>query len=305
MKNTLKNLLNCSKVILQTQFSILSVLLFSNKIGIRKIQSFSKRAIILGNGPSLANDKENIEEIKNQNSTDLWAVNFFANSDFFQTIKPTHYVVADPIFWRKDLNESQKTLLCKLLYNLNSKTDWRLILAIPYEAKNSFFISQISNKTISIIYYNRTPATGLSYVTRLLYDLQLAIVPAYNVLIATLTLAIPLKYEEIYIFGADHSWHEELRVTNNNETHVEQIHFYDKKSKPEPVHKDHSTTFDIGELFIRWGNVFKQYHTLAQYAQLHDVAIFNASSKTYIDAFERIPHDFISKKAAEPIITQK
>lgn len=66
--------------------------------------------------------------------------------------------------------------------------------------------------------------------------------------------------------GADHSWHEELSFVDGEGVLVAQKHFYDNEAERKPVYKDGSEFFTIGDLFIRWGKVFKIYEILALYA---------------------------------------
>ncbi|THF57629.1 hypothetical protein [Pseudothauera rhizosphaerae] len=293
MKSTLKKLSSILSLTLQTAASFAAVILFSKKTNLATPARTANNAIVLGNGPSLKNGRETIKNARREGDFDIWSVNLFANSDFFESIKPTHYVLADSSHWKKDISQEVKSLLDGLQQSLNQKTKWPLTLIVPYEARNSEFIEKISNKNISIKYYNRVPATGFPSLIRILYDKNLALPPAYNVLIATTFLAISAKYKNIYIFGADHSWHEEIKITEKNILEANQTHFYDNEAPPRPIYKDAHAQFNIGEIFIRWGQVFNQYYTLNEYAKTHNIKIKNASSKTYIDAFERIPADSI------------
>ena len=62
----------------------------------------SKKSIIIGTGPSLIND---INEIKNykKDECDFFGVNFFANTETFFDLKPNYYFLADKLFGLKSL----------------------------------------------------------------------------------------------------------------------------------------------------------------------------------------------------------
>ena len=64
------------------------------------------RAIILCNGPSLTKDMQKIQN--RSNGADLYCVNSFATTEYFKKLKPSFYVLADPMFWRDDINQSLK-----------------------------------------------------------------------------------------------------------------------------------------------------------------------------------------------------
>jgi len=122
-----------------------------------------------------------------------------------------------------------------------------------------------------------------------LFDVNLGIPYAFNVVNTALFLAIRSGTRSIYVAGADHSWHESLIVDKNNNLLVTQEHFFDgQQAAPQPVFKSRAhDAFSIGELFIRWGNVFLGYRVVKEYADRKKASILNIGSKTYIDALPR------------------
>ena len=56
-----------------------------------------KRLLILGNGPSLKKDIERINLI--HGTSDIFAVNNFANTEYFEKYKPKYYFLFDRMFW--------------------------------------------------------------------------------------------------------------------------------------------------------------------------------------------------------------
>ena len=70
--------------------------------------SFYKRfdtCVVLGNGPSLKEDINNINHIGN----DFVVVNHFSESEKFNLYKPTKYVIIDTYFWDANSHKSHKT----------------------------------------------------------------------------------------------------------------------------------------------------------------------------------------------------
>ena len=112
---------------------------------------------------------------------------------------------------------------------------------------------------------------------------------AYNVLVAALFLAINAGYENIYFLGADHSWHQNIVVKNDNLLYIKDSHFYDLKTNYKLFDKGKAgELFKVHEVFLGWGRLFEVYILLNEYAQSRGVSIINVSLESFIDAFQRI-----------------
>lgn len=289
LKSQAKEIIKEIKEILQIIMSISCVIVFSKFKKPKMLDSLKELAIVLGNGPSLAQDMKEIELLATRREADIWAVNNFAKSPEYLTIKPRFYVLADPNYWTHSTSPQATASRDSLFDSINTSTEWTLYLYVPFEAQKSAIEEKIKNNKVKIIYYNRTPVSGVRKIRNMIYDSGLGMPPAYNVLIAAIYLTINLGYKEVAIFGADHSWHEELKTDHNNDLIVTQHHFYDKKATPDKIYKEHNIPFRISEIFSRWGLVFLQYEILREYAEKKKSLIYNHSSKSYIDAFDRPP----------------
>jgi len=113
------------------------------------------KLLILGNGPSLNNT---LEKFKYFYNFDSLVVNLFAKTDFYKIVRPRWYLLADPAFFLKkqDLSERLKILVDELKDCLINRTEWNLNLCIPVTAYNSEFVKEIitKNKFIEIYCYN-------------------------------------------------------------------------------------------------------------------------------------------------------
>jgi hypothetical protein len=109
----------------------------------------------------------------------------------------------------------------------------------------------------------------------------------HNVLIPTIYLAINLGFKKIFLFGADHSWHEEIKVDNKNLMTVNHQHFFENQEVRMPMYRLDGTNYFIHDIFRKLCLAFKGYFVLREYADFRKAAIKNASSKSYIDAFEK------------------
>jgi hypothetical protein len=98
------------------------------------------------------------------------------------------------------------------------------------------------------------------------------------------------------LIGADTSWHEAIRVDQKtNELFYEIEHFYGTKRIKCYMDCEQITPVKVHEEFYATGRVFELYRLLREYADFNVVTIFNASKKSYIDAFERITLDDFCK----------
>lgn len=274
--------------VFQTIFSIFKIILLSKYFTkLRNKNLPTKECVILANGPCLKKDLENNltfirERIK-------FCVNFFALSEEYEKLQPNYYVIAAPEFWLKKTSDYFKEQKNKLISNLNSKTKWDLTLLIPYQAKKSQFLNALRrNNYIKIKHYNNTPVEGLQSIINYLFKLNLGMPRPHNVLIPSIFLALNIGFKKIYIFGADHSWHEEIKVNELNQTTVNHEHFYDKSEIRMPMYKLDGKEYHIHDIFRKLHYAFKGYFILKDYAEFLNAKIYNASSKSYIDAFERI-----------------
>jgi hypothetical protein len=270
--------------------SILKIILLS-KLSLKLPKSTLKKAAILGNGPSLkttlANDLDFIK------TTDIYAVNLFSLSAEYTQIKPQNYVILDPAFFLFNPENDGRADIKKALACLIKDTTWVMKLFVSYKVKKSYFVQQIiqSNQNIQFCYFNYTIVEGFSWFRHRIFNLNLGMPQCQNILACALFLAIRRRYDEIYLFGADHSWHEEIRVNENNEIEVKQVHFYDNASQVKHAKildvntKVHS---DLQTIFLSLHKAFYGYHILKQYANYQSVDVLNASTKSYIDAFERV-----------------
>jgi hypothetical protein len=284
----LQKITNFFTALFQSFFSIVKIALLSNWfVGLKKMGTDEVECVILGNGPCLNKDFElNLDFIKSRKKL---CVNFFALSKEYDLIKPDYYVLSAPEYWLTNTTDwflEKRTLL---LESLLSKTTWRMNLLIPFAAKNSELCQKInSKKNIEITYFNNTPVEGFTTIINVLFKMNLGMPRPHNVLVPSIYLAINLGFRKIIIFGADHSFHEEIIIDESNRMTLNHEHFYDKKEVRMPMYKLDGKQYYIHDIFRKLYLAFSGYFILKNYADYMKVTVLNASSKSYIDAFEKI-----------------
>ncbi|MBN8825811.1 MULTISPECIES: hypothetical protein [unclassified Spirosoma] len=255
---------------------------------------------VLGNGPSLNESlAEQFDFIK---QTEIVCVNNFAHADIFTRLQPQDYIISDPNYFVFTEQTTDRDDIRQTLTVFRERVNWPMTLYVPHFAKGSYLLKTIeqSNPAISVVYFNYTVVRGFQRLVHWLYARGLGMPQAQTVIIAALALMINRKFERIYLFGADTSWHEQIRLNDQNQLLIKQIHFYDKPKDVthQPVYSDaqRQRTFSMASQFLSLHKVFRGYEVLRDYADDQGVKIINASAKSYIDAFER-------EKLPQPITT--
>ena len=250
------------------------------------------RCSVLGNGPSLNDSLANHLDFLLE--TELICVNGFALTDYFTRLRPANYILADPNCFTFNDATTGREDLHQILVALIEQVNWSMRLFIPNFARGSYFIRKLEagNPGIALIYYNPTIIRGFTGFRHWLYKANLGMPQAQTVIVTALFLMINRKFDQIFLFGADTSWHEQIRISDTNQLLIKQVHFYDKAKDVAfmPVYSDaqRTQTFTMASQFLSLHKVFRGYEVLRQYADYRQVRVLNASSKSYIDALERV-----------------
>lgn len=247
---------------------------------------------VLGNGPSLTESlTEQFDFIR---QTEVVCVNNFAHADIFTSLRPQNYVISDPNYFVFTEQTTDRDDIRRTLTIFLERVNWPMTLYVPHFAKNSYLLGRIErgNPQIQVVYFNYTVVGGFRWFRYWLFANGLGMPQAQTVIIAALTLMINRKFETIYLFGADTSWHEQIRLNDQNQLLIKQLHFYDKPKdvSHQPVYRDaqRQRTFSMASQFLSLHKVFRGYEVLRNYADYRGVRVLNASTKSYIDAFERV-----------------
>ena len=286
VEKTYKKLGNFFSQCINTIVSLMKVLIRSKFVAKLPLAG-SESCIILGNGPSLKTSFQKHPEVFTKQP--LFCVNSFSMSAEYTLLKPQYYVILDYSFW---LSDGQ--VILDTIDALKTKTSWPIKLLIPRAASKSKRFKELceANKNIELNYFNYTVFKGFSSVANWFYSKNLAMPQSQNVLVATIFLAINTNFKKVIVVGADHTWHENMHLDENNMLHLKHVHFYDNEEKvthipfKKGIHIDE--TFKVHEIFATWAKTFYGYIALENYAKYKNCKIVNASEVTFIDAFERL-----------------
>jgi hypothetical protein len=276
LQNALGSLVSVVKVLVLSDFSA------------KLPPATGARAALLGNGPSLADSL--VRDAAFLGTCELFCVNNFAQTDAYERLRPQNYVFLDPYFSRFDGQTHNHPVVRQTLEALQTRTTWPVTVYVPRVARRSACWQQLArHPELTVVFFNYTIVTGFRPFRHWLYRQNWGMPQSQNVLVAVLFLALNRGFRELYLFGADHSWHEQLRVADDNRLLLRDDHFYEKTGPSLAIH-DPQTRRESGIRlqFQSLAKAFYGYEVLAAYARSRGQRVVNASVKSYIDVFERV-----------------
>ncbi len=238
-----------------------------------------EQVVILANGPSLNTTiAKHGDKLRSMPTV---AVNFMANAPQFRDLRPRYYVLADPHFFEGMQHEN----VVSLWENL-SHVDWKMTLCVPVN-RLKHAQKLLGNTQVELSTYNFVGIEGFAWLENVVYSRALAMPRPRNVLIPALMVAIMAGFKEIYITGADHSWMETIRVTDDNRVVSVQPHFYSDSKEEQLRSATEYKGYRLHDIVKSFYVAFNSYHQLRRFADWKGVKIYNATPGSYIDAFER------------------
>lgn len=274
---------------LQLQFSYIGnfinwLILFITRENLKcyiKKEKINKELRIIGNGPSL-----NIKNVISDNpNIEYCMVNHACKTSEFKQLKPSMYIIADPAFIRNIhldiIRETWEQLF---------QVDWDMTLFVPFYFYNKTK-DLIKGSNLKVRCYHSVSFKGWQKLMFAMYNRNMAMPMAGNVLIAAIYVGILNGFSKIRLYGTDHSWTEQLRVNLRNQVCIRQVHYYDNDSaKLIPWNDETGKPFTMQAILYRFSEIFEQYSILEQYARYRNISIINMCPESFIDAFEK-QHD--------------
>ena len=266
--------------VIQIFNSVLSVILFSSLTASKKIEKTKKGGgcFVIANGPSL---NEEVDYIKiNREINSVLALNFFCNSKLFFGLKPEYYCISDPlVFNSKDGYERIPENIDRFIENFN-KVDWNCTLFYPQHFKTSFILDKIKNDKITLRGFNSTPLYGKSKIIFHLFKKNLGMPIPESVIIAGIFLVINMGFKNVELFGVDHTWINDFKVSASNSSSFNLEHFYGSNTRTK---SDRS----VSEFLISQHRLFKSHEILETYSNYRNSNIINHTQNSLIDSYTK------------------
>lgn len=248
-----------------------------------------KKAMVMGNGPSLKKLLNEYEKGNASISHDSFFVNMAPLNDTFYKIKPKHLFLSDFVFARDTEN---RTANVKRMYSrLQNEVDWPLVIYLTFTkrkyCRQLISYSKITNPNIKFVFMNRKYCNDLVPCLRnWLYSKGWFMPVEGTVLNTALYVAILEGYDEVELYGAETSMFLDIRVNDNNQVGIIEKHFYDGE-KFLPLMTDDGNPSRVHDFLYCVYHMLNSYHLLSQFATYKKVKVYNCTPKSMIDSFER------------------
>lgn len=249
---------------------------------------------LIVNGPSLS---ESIDEIS-ASGRPCMVVNHFADSDYFNCLRPRYYVIQDSYFWQQGALPLYDEKRKNTYKAITEKVKWPIIIFIPSFADASYVRKQILNDNVKILIYNARyfneccgelrsylkPKKWLFYLWRK----NILAPPPENVLVGASYVSFLGGVKEAFLYGADMSVFKGLEVDQEtNEVLISEPRFYSTESRPSFKDKLGNTPTTMSHELEKWAKVFKAISILNEFYEDNSFKIINRSKQSYLDMFCR------------------
>lgn len=252
----------------------------------------SKRLAILGNGPSLKQQLPKLIEQRAWEEIDMMAVNFFALSEDFTTIRPKYYTLSDPKFFRKAGHTEQ---IDNLYTALAEKVTWDMILYVQYYNPETFdYAAAIKhNPNITIVPMHSIVFRGFRNIEFWCYRHGLGSGNWGTVVQNGILSAIQIGYHSIELYGVDHTLLDGLTVDEKNRLCRKDSHYYDSApTEAKPIYYNATNPprpYTMAEYLAETAELFRGHEVLRDFAAEQGVEIINRTAGSLIDAYKRNP----------------
>lgn len=181
--------------------------------------------LILGNGPSLAEDLPRLIDRGEHLSKDVMTVNFFAEDARFETVRPAYYVLSDPMFFR---DSACRERVAALYRALNEKVAWPMNLYVQYYNPERFdYRAALPNPNIRIVPFHTQLYRGFRGLEFRLFRRGLGSANFGTVVQVGEYVALLLGYRTLELYGVDHTLLDGLCVDDANRLCRIDRHYYD------------------------------------------------------------------------------
>tara|TARA_B110000208_G_scaffold188834_1_gene249233 strand:- start:1614 stop:2546 length:933 start_codon:yes stop_codon:yes gene_type:complete len=243
--------------------------------------------LVLGNGPSIKDDMPQI--IETSGDASIYCVNHFADSEYFEILKPDFYGFLDPYFWESNVGEEYERRRSESLRNLKEKTSWPLYVFIPDFAKIEVFNELANNENIRLIVYNYLHRNLQNeWIFLRLLRKSILMPKAINVVHHSVFNGMMMGFNRIDVYGIDASIYRSLETDPiTNEVFNVHKHFYGINRTRIHFCGDTSRCLSMEECLGNETSIFKGYRVLASLSRLMRIETVNMCSNSMVDTMPR------------------
>ena len=242
---------------------------------------------VFANGPSLSKDVKRYHP--SIMTSDRMFVNYSALSPLFEEFKPNYYLLLDPLFFTDDsvVDDVTKEKRRFLIETFRSKVSWVMYIIVPKRALSSMLVKLArENSCIEVLWFDdKLERPDINDVDYSGWASGRVSPPGQTVINTAVYLGIFWRYHKVCLIGADMTLHKTVSVEQStNLLYKEDEHFYGKDSLK---YVTDPSCNNIGAWLYAVAKMFIWHRRLREFADTQGVRVINASSFSYVDAYER------------------
>ena len=248
-----------------------------------KNSGINQSIYVLANGPSL---NEEIVELRQQGTLfkePLFVVNFFGLSPSFSELKPSRYCLADSGFFIDRLRVDETSHLIGIL---NKEVTWSMNLYVQ-DACYSIAKKKIINENIRVVPISTLHYSGFECIRSYFYRKGWSTPSFVNVLMMVEYVCLNEGFKTIYLYGADHTFLNNLIVGDDNVLYVNDEHFYGKEKTIADIHPN-GKPWRVAEFIYDKYLTFIEHDVMRRYADYLGAKIINCTKGSLIDSYVRL-----------------
>ena len=225
---------------------------------------------------------------------DFLAVNYFAEHEAFERLRPAYYVLSDPQFFRAS---AQRDRVAALYRTLARKVTWPMTLYVQYYNPERFdYRAALPNGRIRIVPFHTQPYRGFRRLEFWLYRHGLGSANFGTVIQHGEYVGLLLGYRTLHLYGVDHTLTEGLTVDRRNRLCRIDRHFYDdgRPAEAHPMYVNATcppVPYTMASYMAELAELFRGHEVLRDYAASLGARIVNHTRTSMIDAYERAADD--------------
>lgn len=262
------------------EWVIKSIILGGWTVGKRAFSN-GRKIRIIANGPSLNEDLKAVPD----EDVDYYMLNNSVITPLFFQLKPSRYIIIDPLYFTKILGDVNNGVLSSIL-----SIDWPIELYVPSTSVK--YVRRLVSANSNVI-VRPTPTSipsdiKLRGVRNFFFKHMLASPPIQNVVVGAIYTSIMCGYDHIELYGVGHSWTTQLAVNQNNEVCIRDIHYYDSNATMKPWLQCNGEPYKMHIILRDLAQMFESYWDLRYLADsIGKIKIINKTKESFIDAFDR------------------
>jgi hypothetical protein len=165
-----------------------------------------------------------------------------------------------------------------------------MYLYIQYYAwKKNDWKEKITNKNIVVVPFHSEPYS-CKLLRNFLFKKRLGNGNYGTVVLNGEYIGLNLGYKELYLYGVDHNFFDNLCVNEKNQLCNIKTHFYNNEKVLKPISHHYfnkETFYTVYEYLKEITSIFQGHEIMQEYAEYCQAKIFNCTKNSLIDAYEK------------------